>query len=85
MAAAALIKARSTDTDKLITAAEGIEAPSPFGLLKFRAADHQSTLGVFFDRTAMVDGKGVMVDFSYKSGADYLLGEAEAKAPRPAE
>ena len=85
VAAAVLAKAKSTDTDKLIAAAEGLEVPSPFGPIKFRAADHQSTLGAYFGKTAVVDGKGVMVDFSYKSGADYLPSEAEAKALRPAE
>jgi branched-chain amino acid transport system substrate-binding protein len=84
-AAAILSKAKSTDTEKLIAAAEGLEVGSPFGPIKFRAADHQSTLGAFFGKTAVVDGKGVMVDFSYKSGADYLPSEAEAKALRPAE
>jgi len=84
-AAAILAKAKSTDTDKLIAAAEGIELPSPFGPVTFRASDHQSTLGAFFGKTALVDGKGVMVDFSYKSGANYLPGDAEVKALRPAE
>jgi len=83
-AAAILAKAKSTDTDKLIAAAEGIELPSPFGPITFRASDHQSTLGAFFGKTAVVDGKGVMVDFSYKSGTDYLPGDAEVKTLRPA-
>jgi branched-chain amino acid transport system substrate-binding protein len=83
--AAILTKARSTDTDKLIAAAEGLELPSPFGPITFRASDHQSTMGAFFGKTAVVDGKGVMVDFSYKSGADYLPSDAEVKALRPAE
>jgi len=84
-AAAILTKAKSTDADKLIAAAEGIELASPFGPITFRASDHQSTLGAFFGKTAVVDGKGVMVDFSYKSGADYLPSAAEVKALRPAE
>ena len=84
-AAAVLAKAKSTDADKLIAAAEGIELSSPFGPITFRAADHQSTFGAFFGKTAVVDGKGVMVDFSYKSGADYLPGDAEVKTLRPAE
>ena len=84
-AAAVLAKAKSTDADKLIAAAEGIELSSPFGPITFRAADHQSTFGAFFGKTAVVDGKGVMVDFAYKSGADYLPGAAEVKALRPAE
>ena len=83
-AAAVLAKAKSTDTEKLIAAAEGLDLMTPFGPITFRAADHQSTLGAFFGRTAVVDGKGVMVDFSYRSGADYLPSEAEAAKLRPA-
>lgn len=84
-AAAVLAKAKSTDTDKLIAAAEGMDMPTVFGPITFRAADHQSTLGAFFGKTAVVDGKGVMVDFSYRSGSDYLPSEADAKKLRPAE
>lgn len=82
-AAAILAKAGSTDTDKLIAAAEGISMPSPFGEITFRKIDHQSTLGAFVGKTAQKDGKGVMVDFSYKKGADYLPGDAEVEKLRP--
>jgi branched-chain amino acid transport system substrate-binding protein len=82
-AAAILAKAHSTDTDKLIAAAEGIKFDSPFGGAAFRAMDHQSTLGAFVGKTALKDGKGVMVDFAYKNGADYLPPEEMVKAERP--
>ena len=82
-AAAILAKAGSTDTEKLITAAEGLDMSTPFGPITFRKADHQSTLGAFFGRTAVVDGKGVMVDVSYRSGKDYLPSEADAAKMRP--
>lgn len=82
-AAAVLAKAGSTDTEKLIAAAEGLDMSTPFGPITFRKADHQSTLGAFFGRTAVVDGKGVMVDFSYRSGKDYLPSEADAAKLRP--
>ncbi|MGY0574525.1 ABC transporter substrate-binding protein [Bradyrhizobium sp. RDM12] len=82
-AAAILAKAGSTDTDKMITAAEGLSMPSPFGEITFRKIDHQSTLGAFVGKTAQKDGKGVMVDFSYKKGADYLPGDAEVEKLRP--
>jgi branched-chain amino acid transport system substrate-binding protein len=83
-AAAILAKAGSTEPEKLIKAAEGIETASPFGKVVFRASDHQSTLGAFVGKTAVKDGKGVMVDFVYKDGAAYLPPDAEAKALRPA-
>lgn len=62
-AAAILAKAGSTDPEKLIAAAEGLSMPSPFGEITFRKIDHQSTLGAYVGKTALKDGKGVMVDF----------------------
>ncbi|WP_027532233.1 ABC transporter substrate-binding protein [Bradyrhizobium sp. WSM3983] len=82
-AAAILAKAGSTDTDKMIAAAEGISMPSPFGEITFRKIDHQSTLGAFVGKTAQKDGKGVMVDATYKKGSDYLPGDAEVEKLRP--
>lgn len=82
-AAAILTKAGSTDTDKLIAAAEGLSMPSPFGEIMFRKIDHQSTLGAYVGKTALKDGKGVMVDSAYKKGSDYLPGDAEVEKLRP--
>lgn len=82
-AAAILAKAGSTDTDKLIAAAEGIQLTSPFGPLTFRALDHQSTMGAFVGKTALQDGKGVMTGVSYRDGAKYLPSDDEVKKLRP--
>jgi branched-chain amino acid transport system substrate-binding protein len=82
-AAAILAKANSTDTDKLIAAAEDVKFATPFGEVTFRAIDHQSTLGAFVGKTAVKDGKGVMTDVVYHNGADYLPPEAMVKAERP--
>jgi branched-chain amino acid transport system substrate-binding protein len=83
-AATAIVeKAGSTETEALIAAAKGIEDATPFGPITFRAADHQSTMGAYVGRTALRDGKGVMVDFRYVDGADVLPSEEEAKALRP--
>jgi len=82
-AAAIITKAQSTDTDKMIAAAEGVEVATPFGPITFRAIDHQSTLGAFVGKTALKDGKGVMVDVVYHSGADYMPSDADVKAQRP--
>ena len=43
--------------------------PSPFGEITFRKIDHQSTLGAYVGKTALKDGKGVMVDSVYRKGA----------------
>ena len=75
----------STDPEKLIAAAEGLSVPSPFGEITFRKIDHQSTLGAFVGKTALKDGKGVMVDSAYRKGADYLPSDAEVEKLRPKE
>ncbi len=82
-AAAILAKANSTDPEKLIAAAEGISLPSPFGEITFRKIDHQSTLGAFVGKTAVKDGKGIMVDSVYRKGSDYLPSDAEVEKLRP--
>ncbi len=58
---------------------------TPFGEVTFRAIDHQSTLGAFVGKTALKDGKGVMVDVVYHDGADFMPPEAMVKAQRPKE
>lgn len=82
-AAAILAKANSTDTDKLIEAAEGIKLGSPFGEITFRKSDHQATLGAYVGKTAVKDGKGVMVDSVYRDGKDFLPSEADVAKERP--
>ena len=82
-AAAIITKAGSTDTEKLIAAAEGIEFATPFGPSTFRAIDHQATMGAFVGKTAVKDGKGVMVDVEYRDGAKYLPSDEEVKRMRP--
>ena len=84
-AAAILAKAGSTDSEKLVAAAEGVNVDTPFGAVTFRAIDHQSTLGAFVGKTALKDGKGVMTDVVYHNGADYMPSDAQVKAERPQE
>jgi len=82
-AAAILEKAGSTDTEALIKAAKGIRVDTPLGEITYRAADHQATMGAYVGKTAVRDGKGVMVDFTYRDGADYLPSEEVAAELRP--
>jgi branched-chain amino acid transport system substrate-binding protein len=82
--AAGLRKAGTTDNEKLIDAMKGLKFSSPFGAVEFRAIDHQSTLGAFVGRTAVKDGKGVMVDWSYRDGAKYLPSDDVVRTLRPA-
>ncbi|MDE0780468.1 MAG: ABC transporter substrate-binding protein [Alphaproteobacteria bacterium] len=81
--AAMLEKAGSTETDAMVSAMKGLELDTPFGPITYRGLDHQSTMGAYVGRTAKVDGKGVMVDFRYANGADYLPDDATVKKLRP--
>ena len=83
-AAAALRKAGSTDTDKLVAAMKNLEVDTPFGKVVFRAIDNQSTMGAYVGRTDVRDGKGVMVDWRYADGKDYLPPDQEVLKLRPA-
>lgn len=83
--AAALKKAGSTETEKLIAAYRGLDFNSPFGPAKFRGGDHQSTMGAFVGKTALKDGRGIMTDWRYIDGASVLPSEEEGRRRRPAE
>ena len=83
-AAAAIRKAKSTDNAKLIAAMAGLVVDTPFGTIRYRAIDHQSTMGAYVGRLAIKDGKGVMVDAKYADGADYLPSDDWVRAHRPA-
>ncbi|MCB2099483.1 MAG: ABC transporter substrate-binding protein [Rhodobacterales bacterium] len=80
---AIIANAGSLDTDALIKAGEGTTFDTPMGKATFRPEDHQSTLGAYVGKTAMQDGKGVMVDWTYRDGADYLPDAAATKALTP--
>ncbi|BBK43015.1 ABC transporter substrate-binding protein [Allostella vacuolata] len=83
--AAAIAKAGSTDTEKLVDAMRGLTIPSPFGPMEYRAIDHQSTLGAYVGRTTVRDGKGIMVEWRYADGAKYLPDDATVRKLRPQE
>jgi branched-chain amino acid transport system substrate-binding protein len=69
----------------MLAAMSGLTFESPFGSISFRPLDHQSTMGAFVGRTAVKDGKGVMVDWRYVSGKDALPPDDEVKRMRPAD
>lgn len=82
--AAAIRKAGSTDTEKLVEAMKGLKFDSPVGEITYRTIDHQSTMGAYVGRTKLEGGKGVMVDWKYLDGAAYLPSDEEVKKLRPA-
>ena len=83
--AAAVRRAGSTDTERLVEAFRGVELESPFGRITYRASDHQATMGAYVGRLAVRDGKGVMVDIRYVDGKDVLPSDDAVKALRPAD
>jgi branched-chain amino acid transport system substrate-binding protein len=78
-----LRQSRTTDTEKMVDAMEGLKFQSAFGDVEFRKIDHQATLGAFVGKTKLVNGKGTMVDWRYADGKDYLPSDAEVAAMRP--
>ena len=81
----AVRKAKSTDTDKLITALRGLQFGTPFGPVTFRAIDQQSTMGAYVGKLDLRGDKGTMVDWRYADGAKYLPSDDEVRRRRPAE
>ena len=78
-------RAGSADTEKLIIAFRGLKFETVFGPVTFRALDQQSTLGAFVGRLDLKDGRGVMVDWRYVDGSNYMPPDAVVRKRRPAE
>jgi branched-chain amino acid transport system substrate-binding protein len=84
--AEAIRKAGSTATEKLVSAFEGLRVPdSPSGPFTYRKVDHQATMGAWVGKTAVKNGKPVMVDWKYMDGKDHLPSDAEVRKMRPAD
>ncbi|MBY0336210.1 MAG: ABC transporter substrate-binding protein [Acetobacteraceae bacterium] len=83
--AAMLRRAGSTDTERMIEAMRGLRFPTAFGEqdIEFRAIDHQSTSGAYVGRTALRNGRGVMVDWRYADGRNYLPADEVVRQLRP--
>ena len=82
--AAVLKKAGGTDTDKMLKAMAGLEVETPFGKVVYREIDHQSTMGAYVGRTAVREGRGIMIDWRYEPGDKHLPADSAVKARRPA-
>jgi len=81
-AAAAIRKAGSADTEKLVQALKGLEMQTPFGDVQWRALDHQSTMGAYVGQLARKQGKGVMVNWRYADGAKFQPSDEEIRKLR---
>jgi len=78
----ALRRAGGTDGEKLIAALEGLRMSTPFGPIEYRALDHQSTMGAYVGQLAQRNGEGVMVNWHFADGADYLPPDDVVRALR---
>jgi branched-chain amino acid transport system substrate-binding protein len=78
-----LKKAGTTDTEKMVDTMEGLTFDSIVGPVSYRKIDHQSTMGAYVGYTALKDGKGIMVDWKFADGKDYLPSDAEVMKLRP--
>ncbi|MCW8085168.1 ABC transporter substrate-binding protein [Sabulicella glaciei] len=80
-----LRRSEGTDTDRMIEAMRGLRFPSAFGEteVEFRDLDHQSTSGAYVGRTAVRSGRGVMVDWRYADGRNYLPPDDVVRGLRP--
>lgn len=81
--AKAMETAGTTDTDAVIAALRGLELDTPFGPIRFRTVDQQSTMGTFVGRTTVKGDRGALVDWEYKDGADYLPPQDVVESWRP--
>jgi len=80
--AAAIRKAKTAETEKLVEALKGLQMQTPFGPVTWRAIDHQSTMGAYVGQLARRDGKGTMVNWRYVDGARYQPSDQEVRALR---
>ncbi len=78
-------KAGTTEQDALIAAMQDLTFESVIGPVTFRGLDHQSTLGTWVGRTAVEDGKPVMVDWRYAPGDAYFPPDEEIRQMRGTE
>ncbi len=78
----AVRRAGSADTEKLIEAMKGMEMSTPFGPIVWRALDHQSTMGAYVGQLARKGDHGVMVNWRFADGANFLPPIEEVKVLR---
>lgn len=74
---AVLNKAGSTETEAIRAAFADLPVSTPVGDIVFRSQDHQATMGAYVGKTALKDGAGIMVDWTYLDGANYLPTDEE--------
>ncbi|WP_245659567.1 ABC transporter substrate-binding protein [Limimonas halophila] len=82
--AKAIEQAGEAGADAVAAQMRGLSLDSPFGGIRFRSVDQQSTMGTFVGETAVRDGRGALVDWTYKPGEAYLPSDDTAAEWRTA-
>ena len=83
--AAAIKKAGSTDTEKMVAAFKGLQVDTPLGRITYRAQDNQSTMGAYVGVTTVNQGRGIMKNFRYIDGSAVMPPDAVVAKLRPAQ
>ena len=81
--AAAIRKARSTDTEKLVGAFAELPVETPLGPITYRRIDHQSTMGTYVGTTSISGRLGVVTNHSYIDGKAVMPPDADVRRWRP--
>jgi branched-chain amino acid transport system substrate-binding protein len=78
-----LRKVAAPETERMVEGMKGLQFAAVFGSAEFRAIDHQSTVGAFVGRTVLRNGRGVMADWRYADGRNYLPPDEVVRTLRP--
>ncbi|MBS7809966.1 ABC transporter substrate-binding protein [Roseococcus pinisoli] len=83
--AAMLRKTGSTETEHMVDGMSGLTYSGAFGEAEseFRALDHQATMGAYVGKTGLRDGRGVMLNWRYCDGKNYLPTDDVVRSMRP--
>ncbi len=79
---AGIERAGGTATAQMTKGFAGAQFDTPLGRVRYRALDHQSTMGTFIGKLAVQDGMGVMVDWRYIDGVAVMPSDAEVRRLR---
>ncbi len=80
---AGILKSGDTDSEKMADGFGDAAFTTPFGIVHWRAIDHQSTLGTYVGRLAVAKGQGGMVDWAYVDGQSVMPTDDEVRKLRP--
>lgn len=81
--AAAIRKAGTVDSEKVVAALRGLTVGTPLGPVLFRAQDQQSSMGAFIATLVFKDGRSSLVDWHYLDGTRYMPSASYIRGRRP--